>query len=339
MKRLAILGVAIGLLAFAAMPAEASCGSLRQINSLNPAVGEYSYVYTPGFPYGGDGLNGSTVGENIAGSFWHVGNGDLTTVGLGNDNGSFPAWDPDPTAAHWLSPYPNYSAYIISDWTKPGIDGCIDDPLPGDPTGGARCMAIMLSDVDADGNAVWGLVTASADAGLNYFFGNGAPINLVPMPAASIVNQGGSGSDTRTLDLLVTSEMLAGGMMLDDGDDCTAAIGGGQVTSLIVGVQYYMAQVPQGSTPPTQATGDWMPLSGGALDAPLQITVPCGGTTDDIYIGYAIQFEGGGETFVVSGGTETTALAVACDSTLAEPSGKIRIREEQPNRTNRRRSR
>jgi len=43
MKRLAILGVAIGLLAFAAMPAEASCGSLRQINSLATPGGN-SYV-------------------------------------------------------------------------------------------------------------------------------------------------------------------------------------------------------------------------------------------------------------------------------------------------------
>jgi hypothetical protein len=335
MKRLAILGVAIGLLAFVAMPAEASCGSLRQINSLATPGGD-SYVYTPGFPYGGSGLNGSTVSDAISGSFWHVGNGDLTSVGLGNDNGSFGILD------GWLVPYPNYSAYIKSDWTQPGIDGCIDNPVPGDPTGGARCMAIMLSDVDSEGNAVWALITSSADSGLNYWFGNGNPINLVPMPAASIVNQGGAGTDTRTLDLLVASEALAPGLMLDAGDDCTAAAGGGQAVNLIQGVQYYMAQVPQGSTPPDQMTGNWTPLGvGGLPDDTVQVTVPCGGTTDDIYIGYSIMFDGGGETFVVSGGSEATGLVVACDSTLAEPEGRIRIREEeqQPNRTNRRRGR
>ena len=121
MKKLAILGVAIGLL-LAAMPAEASCGNLRQINSLASPGGD-AYVLTPGFPYGGDGLNKSTVSPAIVGTFWHVGNGDLTATGVGNDNGSFGALD------GWLVPYPNYSAYIKSDWTQPGIDGCIDDAL------------------------------------------------------------------------------------------------------------------------------------------------------------------------------------------------------------------
>lgn len=331
MKRLAILGVAIGLLAFAAMPAEASCGSLRQINSLATPGGD-SYVYTPGFPYGGTGLNGSTVSPAISGAFWHVGNGDLTSVGLGNDNGSFGILD------GWLVPYPNYSAYIKSDWTQPGIDGCIDNPVPGGPP--ERCMAIMLSDVAEDGTAVWALITSSADSGLNYWFGNGNPINLVPMPAASLVNQGGSGSDSRTLDLLVTSESLAAGLMLDATGDCATVTGGGQTVDLIQGVQYYMAQVPQGSTPPDQMTGNWTPIGvGGLPDETVQVTVPCGGSTDDIYIGYSILLDGGAETFVVSGGNAATAQFVSCDSTLAEPEGQIRIREEQPNRTNRRRSR
>ena len=327
MKRLAILGVAIGLLAFAAMPAEASCGSLRQINSLSTPGGD-SYVYTPGFPYGGDGLNGSTVSDAISGSFWHVGNGDVATVGLGNDNGTFGILD------GWLVPYPNYAAYIKSDWTQPGIDGCIDNPLPSDPTGGARCMAIMLNDVDAEGAAVWAMVTSSADAGLNYFFGNGAPINLVPMPAPSIVNIAG---DTITVEM--PADALAAGMYMDAGDDCTTA-GGGQAVDLIVGVNYFYILVPQGTTPPTQLTDDWTAFGVGApLDTPAPLTLPCGASTDDLYIGAQIVFDGGATSFFVSGGTAQEGLFVSCDSTLAEPDGKIRIRQEEPNRTNRRRSR
>jgi len=252
-------------------------------------------------------------------------------VGLGNDNGSFGALD------GWLVPYPNYAAYIKSDWTQAGIDGCIDNPLPEAPA--ERCMAIVLNDIDALGNAVWAMVTASADSGLNYWFGNGNPINLVPIPVPSLINQGGSGSDSRTLDLLTTSEDLAAGMMLDATGDCATVTGGGQTVDLIQSVMYYMASVPQGTTPPTQATGDWMPLGSGLPDETVQVVVPCGGSTDDVYIGIAIVTDGGGETFYVSGGSEATGLFVACDSTLAEPEGKIRIREEQPNRTNRRRSR
>lgn len=323
MRKLVILGVAVALIAFVGLPAEANCGSLRQINSINAGTGNYSYVFTPGFE-GGGGANNSSVSDALLGSFWHVGNGD-PTIGLGNDNGTFSA------LGNWIVPYPNYPAYIKSDWTQAGIDGCIDSPVPGGPP--ERCMQVALSDVAADGTAEFLVATASADGGLNYFFdqAGGAPLNLAPLPALDITNSVRI-SDTEVAVSVVTADIadLAGGLYLDTAGDCAAVQGGGQPNPPVMGVMLYYYTVAQGAPPPADCdVTSWTDTGAGLvpLGTADTVNVVCAGAgTQDVYLGQQLIFDGGFPHPMVSCGAGGWSTRVECGPDIAEPASDIRLR-------------
>ena len=269
-------------------------------------------------------MNNSSVSDGLLGSFWHVGNGD-PTIGLGNDNGSFMA------LGGWVVPYPNYPAYIKSDWTQGGIDGCIDNPVPEGPP--ERCMALALSDVAADGTAQFLLATASADAGLNYFFdqAGGAPLNLAAVPPVDITNSVRI-SDTEVAVSVVTTDAsgLVDGLYLDGGDDCAAVVGGGATYPLVIGVMLYYTTVAQGAPPPTDCNAmAWTDTGAGLLPLGTADTVNvicAGGATEDVYLGQRLVYDGGFLDPYVSCGPEGTSTRVECGPDFADPASELRLR-------------
>ena len=82
-------------------PAVAACVDARVVSSSVP--GHYTFLYTPGHPFHGDGLPGAgSVTPFISGSFWSFGSGD-PAYGVGVDNGYF------------LGTYP----YGVNSWLMP----------------------------------------------------------------------------------------------------------------------------------------------------------------------------------------------------------------------------
>lgn len=320
MKKVTYLAVAVAVLAVVAMvaqPAYAGCGSFRQINSTG------SYVITPGYctngaaPCDNGGADGSSVSAALEGSFWHVGNGN-PTVGLGNDSGSVAAFDT------WVYVYSEYPAVIKFGWNEPGVDGCIDNPLPASPT--ARCMAAVLTDVDSEGAPVFAIMTAAADAGLNYSFEqpSAAPINLAPLPKLSLLNTvrtgGGTGVDA-TVSLAGLG--LEDGLYLAPGGDCTGVGAGG--TNLVAGYRARRQNVPRGAAAPSDPdTSNWSDCGAGVTPVGQQAlcSVPCGGN-QDTFISYSLVLDSGFELGVVG----ANSTRVECGATVADPDSRIRIRK------------
>ncbi len=78
-----------------------ACGFSRHFTSVGAGL-EYSYIYTPGFPF----PNGLSTTDNFDGVFWSFGGGD-PAVGLGNDMGGFGPFEPTGGASQyggWIYP-------------------------------------------------------------------------------------------------------------------------------------------------------------------------------------------------------------------------------------------
>jgi len=347
MKTTFRIGLALGLLAIvvaASQPAHAICAAPFIVSSL----GDYtSYVVSPGycppelFPCTSD--LSSSVSSSLQASFWHVGNGNVTP-GLGNDNGAFAGlgnWViyQDPGGA-----YAGYPAYIDTTWgASQDIDGCIDTPVPGGPP--AKCMGVLLSDIDADGAAAFAYLTAGADANGNFFLNldGGATISLASLPKAQIANS--VRVDANNVNVTVagpTLEALAAGLYQAQDPGGLCANGAGAASD----VQYkvYTKNQARGSAPPTDVdpTG-WTPGPTGDLGQSSLVAVNCdeapGDGAVDVYVAYTLVFDSGFETGFVSGGSgATTATRTECGPNVAEP-GRIRIKQDTERQGTRTRTR
>ncbi len=78
---LLIVGTWLGI--FLTQPAFGACGLPRSFTAVGSGL-EYSYIYTPGFPF----PNGLSTTDRFDGVFWSFGGGD-PAIGLGNDMGGF----------------------------------------------------------------------------------------------------------------------------------------------------------------------------------------------------------------------------------------------------------
>jgi hypothetical protein len=309
----AALAVLVVLVA-AVQPANASCGNARQFFADD-------YIFTPGvcvtdgnYPCGA----GTSVSPAFKGSFWHVGNGN-PTIGPGNDNGAYDVsrWTPTPDPGYPVSGF--NGSWLPPD--LPGPDGCPDVPQPSSPA--ARCMAVLLEDVDSEGAPVFALLTAPANAQFNYNFNQGAEINLAPLPKVSILNsvrQGGGNGVQLTVGLDPAG--LDAGMYINSSGDCAAVGGGG--TSLIAGYRARFKTQLTDTPPEDEDTAGWPDCGGGVtpLGQPGNCSVPCTGDTN-VFVSYSLVFDSGFEMGIV-GAPSTRA---ECGPNLAQPGERIRVRQ------------
>jgi hypothetical protein len=315
-KIVAVLAVLV-VVAAAVQPANAACGVARNFFADN-------YIYSPGvcvsdgtYPCGA----GTSVTPAFKGTFWHVGNGN-PAIGLGNDSGIYDQsfWTPA------ISPgYP--LAGFNGGWNPPTIqkpDGCPDVPQPGSPA--AKCMAILLEDVDSEGAPVFALLTAPANAQANYDFNQGdgtPPINLAPLPKVAIVNSVRQGGGTGVaLSVLLDGAGLQDGLYINSSGDCAAVGGGG--TSLIAGYRTRFKTQVSDTPPEDENTAGWPDCGSGVtpLGQPGNCSVPCAGDTN-VFVSYSLVFDSGFELGIV-GAPSTRA---ECGPNLAEPGERIRVRQ------------
>jgi hypothetical protein len=324
MRKMKFFGLALGLLAIVAVaqPAHAICGAPFLISTAVD-VDTYSYVINPAVDPATQGLNGSTVTDQIQGFFWGVGVGN-PTLGVGADNGSW-------TALDWLYIFPGYPAAIITTWAEStGIDTCID--VQG--AFGSRCQATFVQDVDPDtGEGMFALLaTADDDASGDFFLvqdGN-APIVFAPQPKMAVTGSVRNGAQGVTVALAgPTVEAIAAGSFLDEDPACLAASGGGPapLNGLVTGYSVRYVIQPRGSQPPSNfAVEQWTDSGNGILPlgSTTQAAVDCGGQDNDVYLSYQLHFDSGFAAPFVSASTTRTE----CGPNVADPQERIRVAPE-----------
>jgi hypothetical protein len=323
MRKMKLFGFGLGLIAIAAMfqPAHAACVAPYAIQTTID-VDTYSYVVNPAVDPATQGLNGSTVTDQIQGFFWGVGIGN-PTLGVGADNGSW-------TALDWLYIYPGFPAAILTTWAEDlGIDTCIDAQGPL----GSRCQATFVQDVDPDtGQGMFALVATQDDDASGDFYlildGN-APIVMAPAPKMGVTGSVRNGAQGVTVALSgPTAAALLPGAYIDDDPACLAAGGGGTdpLGGLVTGFSVRYLVQPRGAQPPSNfAVSAWQP-GGGVLPlgSPAQAIVDCGGQDSDVYLSYQLHFDSGfASPFVSASSTRTE-----CGPNVADPQERIRVAPE-----------
>ena len=316
MKKITQIAVMLGVLlvvAAVAQPANATCAVDRTIATIN-AAGGYSYIYTPGVI--GSGYAGNSVNGSVDAAFWRLGYGD-PTLGIGVDNGSFPASGCLYGSGCWLYHYPGpYGVLIITGWGQSAlIEGC-GDTAPGMP----KCTAVYLSDVDSSGQGVFAVVSVEANANQNYDLvqPDNAPINLVAIPKPNITGSTRIDASNVEFDIAgVSAASIAGGLYLDP--NCPDAIAGYRIR---------VQNVARGGLAPSDRDiGQWNAVGGvNLLGTTTTLTVGCAGD-QDIYVTQSIIFDSGFEAGFVSDNSNR----VECGPNLADPGLRpSRIRPNQP---------
>jgi len=267
--------------------AEGACALAHRFDSNSPAPLK-SFVFTPGVCSEGPPCADTSVSEQFGGAFWRLGQGD-PRVGLGSDNGTYPARSDAGPA--WTTHRSNRPTWIEGYWSDGRIDGCVEYP-PDEPV----CMAVLLGDV-AYGGGHFVLLTARAtDLGDHEFARpDGAPIDLVAVPAPGLASAGPDGEGGTRLDLLAPNVTDEG--IHPDGPECDGA--------LVVGYRIYLQVLPSLDPAPTDLNpaaweiapggegpgGEPLPLDTGAVvitDVPF-----CQGWTH--YLALALVFDSGFE--------------------------------------------
>lgn len=329
MSKTKIFGIALGVVALVAamQPAQAACGSAFLITSLGAT--EYAYLYNPSVT--DDGLNGSTITDQLTGFFWGVGVGD-PTLGVGADNGTWSALD-------WLGPLsPGYGAYINTTWAaSTGIDTCIDVQGPIDQ----RCQVTFFQDVDVNtGAGLFALMSTPSDPTSGDFLltNGGNPINMAPQEGMAILSS--SRANFESVDLMLsgpTAEGLAAGSYLSDAAACQGTGAGGVANGLIVGYRVVTQVLPRGSAPPSDFhAAMWSPASQDtAIGSPAAANVPCASGDSDVYTSFQLLFDSGFASPIVS----NTTTRIECGPNVAEPGQGIRVKPEGRQQAPRTRSR
>ena len=322
MKKSKILGLAVGVLALAAMvqPAQAACGAPFLITSINGGTGTYAYVVNPTVPLGGDGIQGSSVTDQITGFFWGVGVGN-PALGVGADNGGF-------TALEWLYIYPNYPAQVLTTWAaSTAIDTCID--VQG-PLGG-RCQVTFFQDVDStNGSGLFALVSTADDPASGDFFLDNGGVNMTMAPQVGMAVLGSVRAGDTGVEIQVTGpsvDAIVAGSYLSDAPACQGAGAGGTdpLNGLVQGYRAVTQVLPRGSAPPSDFdVRSWSPASDVLpLGAPAALSVSCDGDSD-IYASYQLIFDSGFEAPLVS----NTTTRVECGPNVANPGQGVRVKPE-----------
>lgn len=323
MRKMKVIGLALGLVAIVAIaqPAQAACGAPFLISNTNGNTGVYNGLVNPTVTLGVDGLNGTSVTENITGYFWGVGVGDPAT-GVGADNGGW-------LAVSWLYLYPGYNTGILTSWAEdPSIDGCIDVQAAQ----GSRCQVTYFQDTAiGTGEGLFALVSTPDDAASGDFYLDlgGVDIVMAPSPAMPILSSTRGGDTSVTVGLAgPTAEAIAAGSFLDPAAACQGGVAGGQdpLNGLVQGFRVCSQVLPRGSEPPSDfniANWDCDPATDSPLGAPVEAAAACA-EDSDVYFSWALVMDSGFLSLLVS----NNATRVECGANLADSEPRIRIAPE-----------
>ncbi len=252
------------LLSLAQLDVRAGCSLPRTFSTLESAE-DFSYIYTPGYPFAND----RSISDDFDAIFWSLGGGN-PALGEGNDMGEFGPFVPTgSTGQHYAWIYPGgivgtvlYPALIYnsggySNWADPRIDGCIDndgsDPLLNDED---QCMLVLLADQSDNGSVgYFGLIAQNASPFGSYYLNRAAdngPIVLDEIPKPHIVSSS-AGGNPLTIELTLAAPTIPQTALYDN-SDCPQ--------ELVVGYKVYAIEQEPGAPLPDRTRDDGDPLTG-----------------------------------------------------------------------------
>ena len=324
MRRIVLL-LAVSLVAIATLqtPLQAACGSASVIGTVG-GPGQQSWVFSRVFAddpnyqfyYGVPTVYGSPtppLNSSLRATFWRLGSGD-PTVGLGNDNGAFDLVASGGIQSYQLPSYLFYqAAEVVSGWSDPSVDGCID---------GGNCQCLLLSEQDG-ADTYLAILSAQSEATTDTFFnrggadgeGNELPIILEELQRPAIL------STSRLPDFTVLPQVRVdtptANIYAKDGCDCSP-----------IGYRVLQIMFPRGTNPATVSRdiAEWSPvaLSDGQPQGitPIGDTVTvrseCGNVDRDVYLAAQLIFPDGFELPYV---TKNSAW-IQCGPNLADPADR-----------------
>lgn len=343
MKKALMVAATLVLALSLAAPAEASCGTLAQITTVDVSTpgNKTSFIVNTAFQnfpvisgvtYAGTGPYGPytfsfdpatpavppfTTAASI--SFWRVGTGS-TAIGSGDDNGTY---DMIANGGFYFSGYYSSSyalggylrgGKIVGTWQLGGIDGCVQ---------ANSCMCLLISDQDGT-NSDWAILGGLSDANLNTLLDIGgtdgvnhfAPILMVPIPTPSVSN-----IDAIPFGVgFSASVVLSGGNYVQDGCPCETG-GGFRIVAAAVpkGDPAPQSRDPANWTHPVTLAGGAAQSSPSAFGSTVDFEIGCGAIGQDVYLAAELAFDSGFRTLHVSADAVGPGLPLSCPAVLVFP--------------------
>lgn len=328
LTRITIAVAAVLLIAAAAQPVMANCGTAAIVGTAG--AGGNSFIWTQGYmspvcfsaaypPF----QNGQPpVTPNLEGQFWRLGTGDVA-IGMGDDNGTFDFVAAGDVQIGTYGPY-FFAADLFTTWTPPATEGAADGCI-----GGNSCNCTLLTDQLGNGTVGhFAILAASSDATFNTSHAMPGPgtcptqggditLEAMPQPFINSVTKQGDGVAAN-----VTVPPATGGIYNKDGCNCGP-----------VGYRILAREFADGNGDPDlgqggRGEGNWTVLNaqGGGqqpvtpLGTPVNVETACtggGGVSVEVWLAAELVFDSQFSTTIVS--PSSSRIICGSNPTLADP--------------------